>query len=84
MLEQSAHFEAPLDAPYVLLKQPEMNAIRTRFEIDLSDFVVVLVGKDGGEKLRTKKPVSVLKLDDIIDAIPMGRQEKSARSSTSQ
>jgi hypothetical protein len=45
-----------------------------------SDFVVVLVGKDGGEKFRTKKPISVLKLDDLVDAMPMRRQEDGAQS----
>lgn len=84
VLGQSAHFGAPLDAPYVLLKPAEVNAVRARFQIAAPDFVVVLLGKDGGEKFRTKKPISVLKLDDIVDAMPMGRQEKSTRSAKSQ
>lgn len=81
VLLQRGHFNAPLDAPYVLLKQSELDAIRARFQIKPSEFVVVLIGKDGGEKFRTNKPISVLKLDDIVDAMPMGRQEKAARSS---
>jgi len=84
VLAQSSHFQQPLDAPYVILKQSEMNAIRDRFKVDPSDFLVVLVGKDGGEKFRATKPVSVLKLDALVDAMPMGQQEKSARASKSQ
>jgi len=83
VLAQSGHFDAPLDAPYVILKQSEMNAIRARFQIHPAEFVVVLVGKDGGEKFRTKKAISVLKLDEIVDAMPMGRDEKAARSANS-
>ena len=84
VLMQRGHFEAPLDAPYVVLKQSEMNAIRARFQTSPSDFVVVLVGKDGGEKFRSRKPVSVLQLDDLVDAMPMGRREKATRRSQAQ
>ena len=79
VLGQSAHFEKPLDAPYVVPGAAELKLMRERFHIDQSEFVVVLVGKDGGEKFRSLKPVSVLKLDALVDAMPMGRQEKAAR-----
>jgi hypothetical protein len=79
VLAQSGHFQAPLDAPYAMLKPSEMNAIRARFQIGPSEFDVVLVGKDGGEKYRTKKTFSVLKLDEIVDEMPMARREKAAR-----
>jgi len=81
VLAQAAHFDKPLDAPYVVLAATELKAIRERFRIDPSEFVVLLVGKDGGEKFRSRKPISVLKLDALVDAMPMGKQEKSARSS---
>jgi hypothetical protein len=84
VLARGGHFESPLDAPYVVLKQAEMNAIRSRFLIGPSEFVVVLVGKDGGEKFRTKKAIAVLKLDEIVDAMPMGHQEKSVRTANTE
>ncbi len=84
VLAQSARLERPLDAPYVELKQSEMNAIRARFAVTPPEFLVVLVGKDGGEKFRAKKPISVLKLDGLVDAMPMGQQEKSARPAKSR
>lgn len=34
-------------------------------------FTIVLVGKDGGEKFRSEKVVTLQKLYDIIDAMPM-------------
>ncbi len=84
VLVQSGHFEAPLDAPYIVLRQSEMNAIRARFQVGPSEFLVILVGKDGGEKFRTKKAISVLKLDEIVDAMPMGSHEKAMRSANSR
>lgn len=83
VLAQGGHFQAPLDAPYVLLKPSEMNAIRSRFQVGPTEFVVMLVGKDGGEKFRTRKAISVLKLDEIVDAMPMASREKAARSQNS-
>jgi hypothetical protein len=78
LLVKSAHLEPPLDAPYVLLKQQENQAIRQRFHIAPSEFAVLLIGKDGGEKFRSSKPLSVLRLDEIVDAMPMRQQEKEA------
>ena len=40
-----------------------------------SDFVVVLTGKDGGEKYRSEHPITLEKLYAIIDAMPMRKQE---------
>lgn len=84
VLARSTHFEAPLDAPYVELRQSEMHAVRARFQVAPSEFTVVLVGKDGGEKFRSTRPLSVLRLDALVDAMPMGREEKKARSAQSQ
>ncbi len=80
ILAHSAGFDPPLDAPYALLKPSEMDAIRARFRIAAGEFMVLLVGKDGGEKFRSGKPVSVLKLDDLVDAMPMGMEEKRGRT----
>ena len=84
VLIQGTHFEQPLDAPYVVLKQSELNAIRARFKVDPAEFVLVLVGKDGGEKFRTTKPISVLKLDALVDAMPVGQWEKAPPAGKAQ
>jgi hypothetical protein len=38
-------------------------------------FTVILVGKDGGDKLRSLKPLSIQKLYNTIDAMPMRQSE---------
>jgi hypothetical protein len=35
----------------------------------------VLLGKDGGEKLRSRTPVTMERLNTLIDAMPMRQQE---------
>ena len=42
-------------------------------------FEAVLVGKDGGEKLRATTPLTSERLFEIIDAMPMRRQEMRQR-----
>ena len=48
---------------------------RRRFHVAPPDFTVILLGKDGGEKLRSTKPVSFTRLQEKIDAMPMRQQE---------
>lgn len=48
---------------------------RRRFHVGSGEFAVVLVGKDGGEKLRSEKPITFERLRDVIDAMPMRREE---------
>ncbi len=52
--------------------QPDL---RKRFKVPTSLFTVVLVGKDGGEKMRSHQPWSAEELDRTIDAMPMRRDE---------
>jgi hypothetical protein len=49
--------------------------LRRQFQVDDRRFTVVLLGKDGGEKFRSSKPVTIEKLDALIDAMPMRQQE---------
>jgi hypothetical protein len=44
-----------------------------------STFTIVLVGKDGGDKLRSTKPLSLQKLYSTIDAMPMRQSEMKRR-----
>lgn len=52
------------------------EALRRQFGVKPGEFLVVLIGKDGGEKLR--KPVSVppKELFDLIDSMPMRQRER--------
>ena len=59
----------------VSLTEEEALAIRRRFGVLPEQFTAVLLGKDGGEKLRSKKPVSFERLRDLIDSMPMRQEE---------
>ncbi len=72
----------PLALPYhspapsaLQLSDTDAEAARRRFHVAPSDFVVILLGKDGGVKLRSSKPISMEKLDDTVDAMPMRKGE---------
>lgn len=58
-----------------LRRHPSLNALRCKFHVQVGSFTVVLVGKDGGEKFRSHEPVTIEKLDALIDAMPMRQQE---------
>jgi len=42
-------------------------------------FRVLLIGKDGGVKLRRDRPVDPAELESLIDTMPMRRQEREER-----
>lgn len=68
----------PFDNPSptaVSLTSADAIATRRRFHVAPDDFTVILIGKDGGEKLRLKKPVSFDRLRETIDAMPMRKEE---------
>jgi hypothetical protein len=52
-----------------------LQELRREFHVAAPEFTVVLVGKDGGEKFRSHVPVTIEKLNAVIDAMPMRRQE---------
>jgi hypothetical protein len=58
----------------------EQLALRKRFHVAPGTFAVVLVGKDGGEKLRSDRPISWERLQSTIDAMPMRQQESRGKA----
>jgi hypothetical protein len=70
-------YQGAAQAQYVL---KDAAAVRERFGVARSDFTVILVGKDGGEKLRDSKPLTYARLQATIDAMPMRRQEMKERA----
>ncbi len=62
-----------------LLARAEVDKLRTRFRVGAGDFTVVLVGKDGGEKLRLAEPPALDEIFALIDGMPMRRAEMHAR-----
>ncbi len=70
--------DVPYESPATtasLLTPDDAQAARRRFNVAPGDFAVILIGKDGGEKLRSSKPLSMQRLRDTIDAMPMRQQE---------
>jgi hypothetical protein len=57
------------------LSEDELAAVRHHFNVEANDFLVILVGKDGGEKLTSHTPVPVRQLDQTIDSMPMRKHE---------
>lgn len=58
-------------------KKTKINQLDTRkaFKLKASEFAFLLIGKDGGVKLRSYDLVSTDELFAIIDAMPMRRSE---------
>ena len=53
------------------------RTLRGAYGVKLGEFCVILVGKDGGEKLRRRHPITEAALFATIDAMPMRQQEMS-------
>lgn len=51
------------------------DALRARYGAAADQFSTLLIGKDGGVKLRSDEPVTSDKLFGLIDAMPMRRRE---------
>jgi hypothetical protein len=68
--------ESPLRGePSGAIQLADMDSVRRRFRVGREEFVVLLVGKDGGEKLRSDTPIEFDKLRATIDAMPMRQDE---------
>ena len=72
-------FDDP-DVTLLVLRQPTDNAeIAKRFQLSGKEFVVLLIGKDGGEKFRVKKVAHPGLLFQLIDSMPMRGDEMRSR-----
>ena len=63
------------------LSEDELAAMRHHFKVEPAEFLVILIGKDGGEKLSSRTPVPVDQLERLIDSMPM-RKERDATGTT--
>jgi Domain of unknown function (DUF4174) len=61
--------------PTARLSEDELAAMRHHFKVEPADFLVVLIGKDGGEKLTSRTPVEVIQVERLIDSMPMRKSE---------
>jgi len=75
ILPSAKGFAAPLDTPYVLLSQQQMQSIRAQFHVTDESFIVLLLGEDGSEVLRSETPISSTRLNSLIDTMPSRKIE---------
>ena len=64
-----------VDVLYDQLGQADKRFLRDELGIPAADFTVVLIGKDGGVKLRQGTPLTTQLLFSTIDAMPMRQRE---------
>ena len=70
VLTKSRNYQPPLDTPYAILPSKELASIRDRFQVPENQFTVLLLGEDGTIKLRSTSPVTISRLNSLIDAMP--------------
>src|SRR5271156_4479698 len=63
--------------PTARLSEDELAAMRHRFKVEADDFLVILIGKDGKEKLSNQAPVPVDQIERLIDSMPTHKNQKS-------
>lgn len=74
----SVFTESGRDEKNSILQKGQTRQLRTDFWMPNDRFCVILIGKDGGEKLRQADVLATEKLFGVIDAMPM-RQSESKR-----
>ena len=55
------------------------DRLREAYGVPTHGFHALLIGKDGGVKLRSEQPIAAPPLFSLIDAMPMRQREMSAR-----
>jgi hypothetical protein len=58
-------------------------SLRKRFDISPKAFSLILVGKDGGVKLRRNDPVNLEEIFRLIDSMPMRQEEMRQKGRSS-
>ncbi|MGI9543766.1 MAG: DUF4174 domain-containing protein [Cyclobacteriaceae bacterium] len=57
------------------LSDREIKGLREKYQISEDEFWVILIGKDGSTKLSRSEPLANQELFNVIDAMPMRKQE---------
>ena len=68
----------------VLRSRAENPEIAERFNLAKADFALLLIGKDGLEKLRSREVVSPETLFRLVDSMPMRQEEMRKKDTPSQ
>ena len=54
--------------------------LKRHLSVPSGRFTIILIGKDGGEKIRQESPIDLKEIFAIIDAMPMRQQEMKKKS----
>jgi len=75
ILPSAKDYDPPLDTPFVIFGAQQTQAVRAQFAVPQDTFLVLLLGEDGNEALRSAKPVNSERLNAIIDTMPSRKRE---------
>lgn len=64
------HYATPLDTPYIVLSQSEMQSILARYRVPRDRFEVLLLDEDGRVLIREDRPIDSTRINTRIDALP--------------
>ncbi len=67
--------QGPSQMNTTAIDRQEADSIRDRFGISPNAFSLILIGKDGGIKLKRSDPVDLTEIFELIDSMPMRRNE---------
>ena len=73
--QESAFSERDLLVFYFSGDDQQSTELRKRYHVAPGSFAVVLIGKDGGEKMTKAKPATPDSLFALIDTMPMRQAE---------
>ncbi len=66
---------APVTVDGIAFATPAAADIYRDFDIDTSEFAVLLIGKDGTVKMKNNEPPAISAVFDLIDSMPMRQLE---------
>src|SRR5271156_5125855 len=75
ILPTAKNFSTPLDTPYTVLSAQQMQSMRSQFHVPADTFLVLLLGEDGSEALRSETPISSTRLNSLIDTMLSRKRE---------
>lgn len=79
VVPNAKHTPTPLDAPWTIMSQQQMNQIRARFHIPDNRFEVILLDEMGKPLFQSDAPVTTDHLKAIIRPLPRRKIEKLRR-----
>ena len=57
----------------------EKDSDYKKYNVEPNRFTLILIGKDGGEKLRSAKPVEIETIFNLVDSMPMRQAEMKSK-----